>query len=197
MSTMQATTSRFSSPLRYALAVAACAVSFGVMGVSSAEAAPRHTETRCIAQAKTITGAWVRGTRAAETRRNARQACRVALRQCDDHINRRRNPLAQCQVVRRERIRHEARVEHRCVAKAFTRGGRELSNTRAVETRPRKRAACNVAVNKCERKLDRKRYQTGRNLPHARCEVVRTQRIVENASRRGNDNNIVVWFKHQ
>lgn len=176
-------TRRLISKPRALFAAAACALAFGVMGAAPAQAA-QHGETRCVAQAVTIFGDRVSGTKSRETRKSARRACRAAIRECDARIDRRRNPLAECRVIRRVSVNKPvaAKPLTRCVAEAFTRRGRALDNTKAVEVSKRQRVACGNALDRCERKLDRKRDRTGRNLPHARCEVTRTAKIYQRVS---------------
>ncbi|MEL6318872.1 MAG: hypothetical protein AAFR16_14665 [Pseudomonadota bacterium] len=65
----------------------------------------------------------------------------------------------------------------RCVAKAFTRRGFELSRTRAAAERRRPRAACRVALRRCEARLDYKRQVSLRKFPYAGCRVVKRFRV--------------------
>lgn len=155
---------------------------FGVMGLTPAQA--HAAPGLCVAGATTAAGKVLPSTRARADRPRIKRACRVALNKCqyklDDLRSRARFqfPLARCEVLRREvRHVHYGRDNFKCVAKAFTRRGKLISNTRAAETRRVKRRACRIALNRCEAKLDRKRFNTGRGFPHARCEVTRTNRI--------------------
>lgn len=164
--------------LKGLLAVAACAVGFGVMGVSAAQA-----DTRCVAQAETIRGRLVPDTRAGEVRRHQRAACRVAIRKCERKLDRerrhtgRRMPFARCEVQRAVHVRDHHAPKFRCVAEASRRNGRALPATRSVEVRANRNRACNVAVAECNRALDRVRWQSGRRMPHARCDVIGATRV--------------------
>ncbi|MEO0719508.1 MAG: hypothetical protein AAFZ06_11620 [Pseudomonadota bacterium] len=166
--------------LRLAAVATICALGFGLFNAAPAEASSRDHKTRCVAQAKTVYGDKVRGTKTSETRWKQRKACRVAVRKCEDRINRRTNPYAQCEVIRRVKIdvRPKAtKVRYRCEAEAFTRRGRALSKTFASDVAKKQRSACRTAINRCERRLDDKRYDTGRNFPNARCEVVGKKKV--------------------
>lgn len=61
-----------------------------------------------------------------------------------------------------------------CVAHATTFRGAVIPGTKARAERHNPRGACAIALNKCQTKLDRKRHRSGRPMPFARCEVVRT-----------------------
>lgn len=69
----------------------------------------------------------------------------------------------------------EASAHTRCVAKAFTIRGYEIPRTRAASAAAGKRTACRAAIDACEFKLDRRRHVTGRPMPYAQCEVIRTR----------------------
>lgn len=71
----------------------------------------------------------------------------------------------------------EAAAEVRCVAAGFTARGFELPNTRARAVRGVPRRACRVALRRCERRVERLRFETGRRLPFAQCEVLRRVRV--------------------
>lgn len=66
-----------------------------------------------------------------------------------------------------------AAADVRCVAAAFTARGYELPRTRAAAVHFAERRACDAAVRRCERRLDRYRYRTGERRPFARCDVIR------------------------
>lgn len=66
-----------------------------------------------------------------------------------------------------------ALADVRCEAAAFTFRGRELPGTRTAIVRVVERRACNAAQRACEDRLEDLRYETGRPLPHARCDVIR------------------------
>lgn len=163
---------------RRLLAVAACAIGFGVMG-----AAPASADTRCVAQAETAFGTLVRGTRAVETRRAPRRACGIALRRCErklDHVRdttHRRMPFARCEVLRRVHVADHRPSQVRCVAEASRRNGRALPATRATEIRHNRHRACAVAMAECNDRLDHLRWRTGRRMPYARCDVIETSRV--------------------
>lgn len=76
-----------------------------------------------------------------------------------------------------------ASADTRCTAVAVQANGNRLRATRSVEVRARPRAACRVAVRGCENRLDRLRYNTGRRMPFARCEVVRQVRVSDRYDR--------------
>lgn len=166
--------------LKGLLAAAACVIGFGVMGGSDAQAA-----TRCVAQAETIRGRLIPDTRAAETARHQRRACRVALNKCERKLDRerrqtgRRMPFARCEVIRTRHVAHNGygAPKFRCVAEASRRSGRALPATRSVEVRRNRHRACDIAIAECNRALDRVRWQSGRRMPHARCDVIRTTRV--------------------
>ncbi len=164
--------------LKGLLAAAACVVGCSVMGAQDAQA-----NVRCVAQAETIRGRLIPDTRAAETRRHQRRACRIAINKCERKLNRerrhtgRRMPFAQCNVIKTRHASHHGAQKFRCVAEASRRSGRALPATRSVEVRRNRHRACNVAVAECNRALDRVRWQSGRRMPHARCDVIRTTRV--------------------
>lgn len=66
-----------------------------------------------------------------------------------------------------------ANADTRCHAVAIRANGASIPPTRASEVRRYERRACNAAIRRCERRLDRLRYTRGRPMPYARCEVVR------------------------
>ena len=179
---------RFAKMVSKPLAIAALgAVGFAAFS-SAAHAGPRHGgpdrgDARCVAGAQNIFGKTIPGTRERATRHRMKRACRVAVDRCLTSLDRKRRrvgfdfPFAECRVLNRKHVGHRYDPNVKCVAKAFTRRGRELDRTRAAEVRHRRRAACRAAINRCEAKLDRKRHNTGRRFPHARCEVVRTQKV--------------------
>lgn len=140
-----------------------------------------HDRIRCIAGAQTVIGGILPGTRAEATRKRSRRACGIALNRCEARLDDKRAktglpfPLARCKVLDRDRI--AAVSQTRCEAKAFTRRGRALSKTHAAETRKKRRAACRVALNRCEARLDRKRIRDDRNYRYARCEVTKTKKV--------------------
>ncbi|MEL6977163.1 MAG: hypothetical protein AAGM38_00595 [Pseudomonadota bacterium] len=167
------------------LAAAIGAVGFFAMGAAPAAA----SSVKCVASAETKLGKELRDTREAATRNRARRACGVALDKCERSLDRLRHRtgrpfrFATCRVQDRIRVAEAHRV--RCAAQAFTRRGFEVSNTRAAEVRRNRRAACRVAIDRCERKLERKRDVTGKRFPHARCEVTGTRRVAFDWDTRG------------
>lgn len=180
---------RLTAALSRAAAVAA--VAFGAFGVAGADTA--SATTRCSAHAITAIGTVVPRTKSVEVRKASGRACRAAVRDCELRLDRQRArtgfgfPYARCEVADRVKLRRGDGGGHasfkakrrfapevRCVAKAFTRRGRELSNTRAVEIGVGERRACVAALNRCEHKLDMKRLRSGRGFPRASCEVVRS-----------------------
>lgn len=160
------------------LAVAA----FGALGFFAMGAAPAAAKSsvKCVAAAETRLGKELRGTREAAVRPRAKRACKIALNECAFRLDKLRDrtgralPFATCRVQFRERVANFHKV--RCAAQAFTRRGFEVSGTRAVEVRRKRKVACNVALDRCERRLDRKQFKTGK-FRHARCEVTGTKRV--------------------
>ena len=141
----------------------------------------------CEAGARRILGKLVRGTVERVVHRRLDKACELALMECRTSLeNLRRSGkrfirTAKCKVLKREHA-VAAPVEYRCMAKAFNRNGYELSRTRAVRIRADERRACASAMQRCERRLDAKRWKTGRRYPQARCEVVRSREIAADRS---------------
>ncbi|MEL6317681.1 MAG: BA14K family protein [Pseudomonadota bacterium] len=68
-----------------------------------------------------------------------------------------------------------AAADFRCVTAAFNRFDDRIAGTRAVAERRFERRACLVALDRCERRLNRLRFETGRRRAFARCEIVRTR----------------------
>ena len=66
-----------------------------------------------------------------------------------------------------------AAADYRCVALAYNALGKRINGTRAVAERVIERRACRAALRRCERRLDGVRFDRGRRLPFARCEVRR------------------------
>lgn len=60
----------------------------------------------------------------------------------------------------------------RCETAAYTFRGSELQGTRTASVRVSERRACSAALSSCEARLERLRYETGRRLPRARCDVL-------------------------
>lgn len=182
-----------SKAIRGAFIAMAAVVGFTAFGASPAEASPH---ARCVAVAKTFKGATIQNTRAVSERGRIAGACKVALYKCEAKLDRRRHAIgkplrrAQCEVVRKARldrghhggkfygyVERRPLAQSRCVAEAFSFRGRPLSKTRSAAVRNRPGVACRVAINRCEHRLDKKRYATGRGFPRARCERVQLSRV--------------------
>ena len=63
-------------------------------------------------------------------------------------------------------------TEYLCVAGAYRINGSFVRGTRAEVTRFERDRACRRALRRCNRRLDRVRYTSGRIMPFARCEII-------------------------
>lgn len=165
--------------VKNALRVAAFSA-VGFVGVEAFAPSDASAAARCTARAFTITGDGIQRTRAVEEAGRIEVACRRARNVCEARLDRVRIrtgfpfPLARCRVTDREELR---RRRIRCEAKAFTRNGRLLRNTAAQGTRKNRARACDIALDRCEARLDRLRAATGRPRRHARCQVTDSFRV--------------------
>lgn len=137
----------------------------------------------CTAGARTLLGVVVRDTRERIVRNNLTRACEIALQECRESLDRKRvatgKPYrnSRCKVLKREPRVAAPAVEYRCVAQGFSARGGVMSGTRAAAVRADERLSCDLALARCEDRLDAKRYADDRSYRYARCEVTRSRQI--------------------